>query len=408
MAPPKTAPKTKADPKKTPAASRRASGPVLSTREAVRLRGPSLRQISRRDREQRMRRLIVILAGALAAVILLVLGFGYWRENVVRAQETAAVIFGESITADELLRRTRPQLADFDQRIAAFRANGLTQQAAQMQMQRATMPQSVLNALIEDKVIRREASSRGVSVTPEEVDARLRQVVANRDAANNPAPAPTPAPPAPTAVGTPTPRPTATPIPTLTSDRYGPALQDLLNQTGYQEESLREALESALYEEKLRAAIGEEVPAVQEQVRARQIVLKTKEEADAALEQLRGGAAFEELAASQSQDSATKDKGGDLGWLPKMGRDISFDETLFALEPGQLSEAVQTLSGWSIIQVLERDPARPVEAQQLETLRSQRYSNWLTVAIGSPEIERKLSPEMSEWVLKHVGGRRAA
>lgn len=398
----------------SPSAGKRRDGPAaqrpVSTREAVRQRGPSRRQLSRHQREQRLRRGLLVGGAALLAVIVAVLGFGYWRENVGRAQDTVAVAFGERITASDLLGQVRPRLAALDRRIALFRANGLEQQIAQLQFQRNRLPESVLGEMIEDRLVRREADRRGITVSPEEVDARLRQQVADADARTQPQPTPTiqptPVPdatPAATPAGTPTPRPTPTVVPTLAEDRYAPAQQDFFTQTGFSEAEVRRAIESELYEEKLRRAIGDELQAVQEQVRARHLVFKTEEEAKAALEQLQAGAAWDQLAA-QSQDRATKDQGGDLGWLPRLGRDPAFDEALFSLPPGQPS-VVQTASGWEIIEVLERDPARPVAEPLLDELRRRHYGDWLAAAQGSPEIDRQLSPDESAWVLQRASRR---
>ena len=358
-----------------------------------------------------MRRTILVVGAALLLSVVAILGFGYWRENFARAQDTVASIFGERITTGELLELTRPRAAAFDRRIAAFRAAGLNQQATQFQSQRNQLPETVLNELVEDRIIRREAGLLGLTVTPDEVDARLRRQVAEADLANQPRPTPTVTPEitptaAPTPAGTPTARPTPTPAPTLTEDRYGAALQSYLAQVGFAEDQIRRLLESELYEEKVRQAIGDQnIPAVQEQVRGRHIVLKTEEEAREVQQQLQGGASFEELAATRSQDQATKDKGGDLGWMPKMGRDPAFDSAVFALEPGQTSDVVRTMDGWEIIQVLEHDPARPVEPTLLDEMRRQSFGDWLATKMGDPEIQRDLSPEESAWILQRLGGR---
>jgi parvulin-like peptidyl-prolyl isomerase len=358
----------------------------------------------------------VVGGAALLVAVAAILGFGYWRENVARAQETAAVVFDERITTGELLELVRPRLAAFDRRIAAMRAAGMSQQATQAQLQRSQLPESVLNDLVEDRVIRREAARLGLSVSTEEIDARLRRLVAEANLADQPQPTPTPAPSlppdttptaVPTPAGTPTRAPTATAVPTLTEDRYGPALQEYLSEISFSEEQVRRLIESELYDEKLREAMGEaEVPAIQEQVHVRHIVFNSLPEARQGLEQLQSGVAFEALAASASKDQATKDNGGDLGWLPRLGRDQAFDAAAFSLAPGQPpSEAVQTASGWELIEVLERDPARPVPPNQLEEMRRRHFGDWLAARMGDPEIDRDLSPEESSWILQRLAAR---
>jgi parvulin-like peptidyl-prolyl isomerase len=353
-----------------------------------------------------------MLFGGLGLLLLIasVLGFGYWRENVARAQEPVAVIFGEQITAGELVQEVRPRLAAFNQRLALFRANGLEQQAAQLQLQRNTLPESVLSELVERRVVRREAEQRGINVGRDDLDQRMRQQVAEFDAASQPQPSPTPAAtsgpeatPTVAAAGTPTRVPTATPAATLTEDRYGPALQELLNRAGMTEEAYRRLVETELYEEKLRESMAAEVSAIQEQVRARHLVFKSEEEANEALQKLQSGTAFDELLVQQQQAGPTASQSGDLGWRPRLGADPDLDNALFELEAGALSGVVRTLNGWEIIQALEREPARPVEESQLEQMRGRHYGDWLASAVGSPEIQRDLSAEETTWILQRAG-----
>src|SRR5438132_38403 len=94
-------------PKASPSAPR-------STREALRLRGPSRRQLSRHQRDQRQRRVMLIGGAVLLVAVVGVLGFGYWRENYGRAQETAAVIFGARVTTGDLALAARPRLTAVD------------------------------------------------------------------------------------------------------------------------------------------------------------------------------------------------------------------------------------------------------------------------------------------------------
>lgn len=377
-----------------------------ATREALRLGGPSHRQLSRRRRESRRRRAIIV--GGLSLIVLIagVLGFGYWRENLARAQETVALVYGEQITAGDLLPEVRRRATVLDQQLLLLQSRGLSQQAAQLQFQRQRLPAAALNILLRDRVTRHEAAQRGITVSPAEIDERLRQQIADSEAAAGPRPTATPTPTA-SPQGTPAPEPTATPVPTLTEERFGPALQALLQQRDYTEAQLRRLIESDLYEEKLRQSLGLEVPSFQEQIHARHVVSKTEQDAAAILERLQAGEPFEALASSESQDKASSDKGGDLGWLPRRGRDPDFDEALFALQPGETSAVVQTDNGWEIIQALERDPARPPNEQQLEELRQSRYNEWLSNAINAPEVERRLTQAQTDWVLQRTSGRRS-
>jgi peptidyl-prolyl cis-trans isomerase D len=71
---------------------------------------------------------------------------------------------------------------------------------------------------------------------------------------------------------------------------------------------------------------------------------------------------FAEAAKEYSDDEATADKGGDLGFLKKGDRDPAFDAAAFALKPGQISEPVRTSSGFHLIKVAERKTEKGIES----------------------------------------------
>src|SRR5688572_14611329 len=70
-----------------------------------------------------------------------------------------------------------------------------------------------------------------------------------------------------------------------------------------------------------------------------------------ALKELRAGAEFEALAKKYSDDVASKDLGGDLGWF-RAGRMVrEFDQMVFALRPGEVSPIIETSFGFHVIKL---------------------------------------------------------
>src|SRR5262249_20302105 len=82
-----------------------------------------------------------------------------------------------------------------------------------------------------------------------------------------------------------------------------------------------------------------------EQMRASHILLKTEGKDDAAVKakaedliaQLKRGADFAELAKKYSEDEASAKNGGDLDYFGRGRMVPEFDQAVFAMEPGQLS-----------------------------------------------------------------------
>jgi len=117
---------------------------------------------------------------------------------------------------------------------------------------------------------------------------------------------------------------------------------------------------------------------VDDYTRTRQIYLDTRnlttkderekaaKQAEDILRQLKAGTAFADLAAKYSEDTSTKYKGGDMGWLPRdnaalpqsLGR--GFWEAIFKLKPGETSAVLASNIGLHIVQCDETIGAKLV------------------------------------------------
>lgn len=94
------------------------------------------------------------------------------------------------------------------------------------------------------------------------------------------------------------------------------------------------------------------------QVHLRQIVTKTREEAEAVLKEIQGGADFAELAKERSVGYKAKD-GGDLGTFAFMTIYPPLEEGVSALKVGETSHPIEAPDGFHVIRLEERVPADP-------------------------------------------------
>lgn len=122
-----------------------------------------------------------------------------------------------------------------------------------------------------------------------------------------------------------------------------------------------------------------------QQVRARQITLDNEEQGQEVLTQLRAGASFAEMAELFSL-SPDGEYGGDLGFFPRGEMPPEFDEVVFNLPVGKLSNLVQSPYGYHIFLVEENRPAQrlTLDAATPEIIRllqrakeEQAYQEWL-------------------------------
>ncbi len=114
-----------------------------------------------------------------------------------------------------------------------------------------------------------------------------------------------------------------------------------------------------------------------EQVHARHILLETEEEANNLLLQLKEGLTdFAELAKEKSVGPSAP-SGGDLGFFTRGQMVKEFEDAAFSLEPGEISEVVQSQFGYHIIKSEEKkeeySPTFEEAKEQISnTLKNQR------------------------------------
>ena len=193
------------------------------------------------------------------------------------------------------------------------------------------------------------------------------------------------------------------------------AFDEMLKERAITLEQWRKELEQSLLIEKLArqvvypdvAVSDEEVAAYYEdnkgdfdrpeQVRARQIVVASQEEGERILALLRGGEAFETVARQHSL-SPDSDHGGDLGFFSRGEMPAEFDQVVFTLSIGQISDLVQTEYGFHIFLVEERREAvrltlSEVKDEIRDELRAEKealaYQQWLVDMRGRSKIEVK-------------------
>ena len=117
-----------------------------------------------------------------------------------------------------------------------------------------------------------------------------------------------------------------------------------------------------------------------ESAHLRQILIKVDAEADEAttaaaekkakeaLAKIKAGADFAAIAKKYSDDTGNRDRGGDLGFIPRGRMEESLDQAAFALEVGQVSDVIKTSRGFHILKVEEKKPAGKREFEEVKAI----------------------------------------
>jgi len=158
---------------------------------------------------------------------------------------------------------------------------------------------------------------------------------------------------------------------------------------------------------------------VEEQRRASHILVKTREEADKLLAELKKNPGrFAELAKKNSQDPGSAEKGGDLGFFGRGMMVKPFEDAVFKLNPNEM-QVVESEFGFHVVRVtgIQAGKARPYDevrkdlAEELARQKGQRrfaeaaeaFSNLVYEQPDSlkPAAERfKLQVQTTGWIAK--------
>ncbi len=151
----------------------------------------------------------------------------------------------------------------------------------------------------------------------------------------------------------------------------------------------------AITDEDVRAAFESEVAAAANDTerRARHILIASSDDAlskaSEIKQQLDDGADFSDLAKQYSDDIASRETGGDLGFAPKGTFVPEFEAALDGLSVNTVSEPVETQYGYHIIELLETR-ARPVDSFEVRAPR-------LRVELEEREANRLLTTSLEEF-----------
>jgi parvulin-like peptidyl-prolyl isomerase len=118
---------------------------------------------------------------------------------------------------------------------------------------------------------------------------------------------------------------------------------------------------------------------------------KARSTAEDIVRRARAGENFEALAKEYSSDPSNKDKGGDLGWFGRGRMVKAFEDAAFALQPGQVSDVVQTQFGYHIIKLEERRNGTSQTGQPEEQL----HARHILIPSGEAEDNPMAPPQQT-------------
>ena len=210
--------------------------------------------------------------------------------------------------------------------------------------------QGMLETVTQEEFIRQEAAGLGIEVTPDEVDEYIRDIARGENE-------------------------------TISESEFKAWYRDILNEIKLSDAEYREWIRTILLAGRLHEHLIEMIPTVAEQVHLQVIILPSYEDAEAAKARIEEGEDFSELARELSIDEETAEQGGDAGWWPYGGGlHLAIEFVAFNLEIGEVSDLIgidEENQIYAICMVTEKQSAREVEEEKLESIKDVIFQEWL-------------------------------
>jgi parvulin-like peptidyl-prolyl isomerase len=97
---------------------------------------------------------------------------------------------------------------------------------------------------------------------------------------------------------------------------------------------------------------------------APEIVDLKREKIEALAKRIKAGESFSELVATESEDEASKARGGDLGYFSAYRMPVDFFKAAIKVRPGEISGPIRTALGFDLIQAADVQPSRAMTFEE--------------------------------------------
>jgi hypothetical protein len=292
------------------------------------------------DKEKNKRRNTFITAISIFVVIILVISIAYYLFYVMPFQRVIIKVDNDVVKIDYFLKRAMNSSSD------------------------DPVGQSLFESLVNELIVMHEAPKYGIVITDQDIDTALHNMAKGSSES-------------------------------ITDDVYKEWYRQLLNTTQYSDKQLRDLVKRNLQQQRMAQLFADNTPSVAEQGHLWVIVVKTYE-ALSVKERSDNGEEFTSLAREVSLDTTSGQNGGDIGWFPFGVLEDRVQYGLAALDIGKCSDPIinnmgtdtsdTDLTDYALFMISEKDVAREVQSDHLDTLKAKAYTDWLNTQWSTREV----------------------
>jgi parvulin-like peptidyl-prolyl isomerase len=396
-------------------------------------RAPTKRQLSRWQRQMKIRRIIIVAAAVFLAGIIGWVSYGVYKDRIGPSSKVVIKVNNSSFTMAYYVNMLDAYTKDVDPNQIYFLADTVT------------------NSIVQAELLKQEAKSLGIEIAPGEIDAKIEEnELPNNEAYRDIVSAgllvdklreyfdsqlPDTMEQAHVQVMLVESQAVANEVMTKIENdgnftalvdefSYSPQIEgdlgwlpkELMPNTFIEDAAFNVTpgnISQPIYDEAATKSVGywliEVIDEQDDEVKARAMLLGSKAEAEEVKAELASGN-FSSLAKEYSQHES-RNEGGELGWL-KQGDSGSqaFDEVAFNITANELSEpvkdeSVQTTGGYWIVKVVDRGEHQ-LETEVREVLTDKNLNEWFEERTKNSITEILLDEEKKSWAVDQVSRRR--
>jgi len=326
---------------------------------------------------RRRQRLAVVIISILLLVVVGIVVAGYIIIFVMPPKQLAVRVNDVEYTRGDMIKLLRLRQATVEGIGEVFNGSEDVFKALQL--------------IVENEIIAQSASNFGLSVSREELDDRIRGIMAPTQDES---------------LGK-----SEDQIEREFKERY----RQYLNTTQVDESEHRALVYRSLLREKFRQLVGDQVPTMTEQVYVHRIEMNRQHEVDIMITNLNDALAtdkspqrirgvFKSIAREFSVNADTQQSGGELGWIP-LGVNEDYERDFFDLELGELSDPIPNIKNPQelyFFMLSDRSANQEVSDRNRNVLKTGALQKWLNEERAKHDVYAVFNSEIYGWIIDQL------
>ena len=290
-------------------------------------------------RNQIGKKTAIAIGSVVLVLILVIVGIFYYPTYIAPFHTTVLTVEDDvSIKMDYFLKRIRVSGSD---------------------------PMAMLTNLAQEEIAKKEAVKLGINVTDADIEEQLRLVAAGDSG-------------------------------TITDAEFKEWYRQRLNETGLSDSEYKDIVKTGIIINRIYNIVATQMPTSVAQIHPYVMLVDTEDHANAIRDEVLNGADFTQLAMENSLDSATRDNGGDLGWVPYGVLDPRIEYPAWQMSTGNVSDPLiyyssddpqtATVLGYYLIWLKEKTDSMEVDQKYISTLQANALDAWFADKMSTYEI----------------------